>query len=100
VVIQNKLKKIGKSDRIGSLDLIFKKVRGRREFFDLVREYIFNNNGVNEVKLNGYLQYTTGATESSIKQALAVLESIDLIKCKEETNPPFLKTFYFIKEIN
>ena len=36
---------------------MFKKVRGRREFFDLVALYIKNNNGVDEVKLNGYLQY-------------------------------------------
>ena len=81
--------RIGKSDRIGNLDLSFKKVRGRREFFDLVRDYIKSKGEVTEIVLEGYLQYTTGASQTSIRQALAVLESIDLIECIENTNPPF-----------
>jgi len=89
---------IGKSDRIGNLDLQLKKVRGRREFFDLVAEYIKNKNIVSEIELNGYFQYITGATDSSIKQALAVLESVGLIECIEEPKPPFEEKYKISEE--
>jgi len=104
-MVQNKLKRVGntdslgntdrvgKTDRVGSLDLGFKKIRGRREFFDLIKKYIGENSGVNELKLNAYFQYTTGATDTSIKQALAVLESLDLIKCIENSDPPFERIY-------
>ena len=93
-----KSNRIGKTDSIGNLDLSFKKVRGRREFFDLVGDFIKKTGLVSEIKLKGILQYTTGASETSINQALAVLESIDLIECIEEEKPPFERS-YKIKKL-
>ena len=77
--------RIGKSDRIGSIaiSLDFKKLHGRREFFDAVKDYIKDNPNIELTELDAYFQYTTGASESLIKQALAVLENIGLIESKE-----------------
>jgi len=92
--------RIGKSDRIGNSDRIgkshefeFSKVRGRREFFDKVKSYIDSQKEISELKLDAYFQYTTGASSTLIKQALAVLESLDLIDCEEEEKPPFLRVY-------
>ena len=85
---------IGKSYRIGNyLDFGMKKVRGRREFFDLVRDYIKEKGLILEINLMGYIQYTTGASATSIKQALAVLESIEIIDCVENNEPPFERSW-------
>ena len=73
----------GNSDSIGKLDLSLKKIRGRREFMDNVLEYIKNNPNVELTKLDAYFQYTTGASETMIKQALAVLENVGLIESEE-----------------
>jgi hypothetical protein len=93
--LKNDLKRFGKSDRIGksdrfgesdnigSLDLSFKKVRGRREFFDEVLNYIKEQKEVSLIKLEAFFQYTTGASSQSIHQALAVLENVGLIKSNE-----------------
>lgn len=76
-MVQDNLKKLGKTG------LNFKRVRGRREFFDLVLEYIKQNPNADFTKLSAYFQYTTGATHSSINQALEVLENVGLIKSEE-----------------
>jgi hypothetical protein len=75
--------RIGNSDSIGNLDLSFKRVRGRREFFDEVLNYIKKEKQVALIKLEAYFQYTTGASSTSIHQALAVLENIGLIESEE-----------------
>ena len=85
--------RIGNTGRIGKIGLQFKKVKGRREFFDAVKEYIQTQKEVDELKLNAYFQYTTGASSMLIKQALAVLESLDLIECIENPDPPFDRRF-------
>jgi hypothetical protein len=74
---------IGKSHRIGNLDLSFKRISGRRQFMDAILDYIRDKKEVDLVKLEGYFQYTTGASSSMIKQAIAVLESINLIETEE-----------------
>lgn len=74
---------IGKSDRVGNLNLNLKRIRGRREFFDEVLKYIKQNPNVELTKLDAYFQYTTGSSETMIKQALAVLENVGLIESTE-----------------
>jgi predicted transcriptional regulator len=75
--------RVGKSDSIGKLDLSLKRIRGRREFFDEVLKYIKLNQPVELTKLDAYFQYTTGSSETMIKQALAVLENVGLIESSE-----------------
>jgi hypothetical protein len=51
---------------------------------DLILDYIRKQKErIMFSKLNAYFQYTTGSSEAMIKQAVAVLENIDLIESKE-----------------
>lgn len=83
-MIQDKTKKLGNTDRLGKTDdFDFKKIRGRREFFDEVLKYVNEKEEVDRSKLLAYFQYTTGATQTTIYQALEILTNLDLIKCSE-----------------
>ena len=98
--IRNNSDRIGKSDRIGSLDLSFKRVRGRREFMDLVLEFVREKKEISLITLEGYFQYTTGASSTSIKQALAVLESLNLILIEEILQPHYQQIIKIIDNQN
>jgi DNA-binding transcriptional ArsR family regulator len=78
--------RIGKTDRIGNVtkEFEFKRVRGRRGFFDLIKDYIYEKGKVSRDKLLAYFQYTTGASPTSIHQALKVLEDLELIEVIDE----------------
>jgi hypothetical protein len=73
----------GEKQVLGTLDLAFKRIRGRREFFDEVLNYIKKEKEVALIKLEAYFQYTTGASSTSIHPALAVLENVGLIDAED-----------------
>lgn len=87
-----KTDRIGKSDRIGSLKI--REIKGRRAFFDDIKDYIKNHPKIALSKLEAYYQYTTGASSSLIHQALAVLENLELIRSEDID----LETYYWINE--
>ena len=119
--IQNKIKRLGKTDSLGNTerlgktdslgntdglgkitpneDLSLKKVRGRREFFDTIKEYIRQEGKVSHQKLMAYFQYTTGATAPSLVNALNVLIELNLIDVVEdEYRPSQYNNYYRVKE--
>lgn len=63
--------------------LIFKKVKSRRLFFDMVRDFVFEKGNINLMEIDAHFQYTTGASSTSIRQALAVLENLGFIQSEE-----------------
>lgn len=73
---------VGKATMIGNVtrEFEFRKVRGRREFFDTVKDYVEKRGSVKRSKLVAYFQYTTGASPVLIHQAVEVLAELGLIE--------------------
>lgn len=72
--------------RPNNLSLQFKKVRSRREFFDMIKDYIYSKGSVGLMEIDSYIQYTTGASGATVRQSLAILENLNLVKSEESKN--------------